>query len=222
MRHGAQRRRAVELVGDRAGGADAARHIRGARAVDGGGAALCAAGAELHHRPAAGGADDAVRLGGDEALVVERQQHEGLDELRLDGAGAHGDERLAREHGRTLRDRPDVAGELKIAQILQKLLAEELARAQIVDILRGEVKVFDVVDQLLQSRRDGEAALVGHGAEKRVEIGDLVRKSALEVTVAHGQLVKIAEHGHVQLSVRSHGKAFLVIRHDPCLYCPRL
>ena len=79
MGHGAAGGHAVELVGQRAGRALAAADIGRARTVDRGVDALGAAGAELQHHAPLGRADDAVGLGGDEALVVEREQQEGLD-----------------------------------------------------------------------------------------------------------------------------------------------
>ncbi|CAN4020611.1 putative transcriptional regulator, partial [Dysosmobacter welbionis] len=52
---------------------------------DGAVRALGPAGAELQHRSPLGRPDDPVGLGGDQALVVDGQQGEGLDQLGLDG-----------------------------------------------------------------------------------------------------------------------------------------
>ena len=131
--------------------------------------------------------------------MVDGQQREGLDELGLDGRGAHHHQRLTGKHGGTLGDGVDIAGEAEVPQIVQKLLAEQIAAAEIGDVLFAEMQVFDVVDQLLQTGGDGEAALIGHLAEEHIEIGDAVLVSVAEVSVAHGQLVKVAQHGHVQL-----------------------
>ena len=131
--------------------------------------------------------------------MVDGQQREGLDELGLDGRGAHHHQRLTGKHGGTLGNGVDIAGEAEVPQIVQKLLAEQIAAAEIGDVLFAEMQVFDVVDQLLQTGGDGEAALIGHLAEEHIEIGDAVLVSVAEVSVAHGQLVKVAQHGHVQL-----------------------
>ena len=170
---------------------------------------LCAAGAELKHRAAARGADNAVGLRRDQALVVDGQERERLNELRLDSGGTDDDERLLRKDGRPLRDGVDIAREAEILQIVQKLLAEEVPAAEIGDVLLGEVQVLDIVDQLLQTRRDGKAAAVWHLAEKDIKIGDAVLVAGLEVTIAHRQLVE----GHVQLFLSFHPqylKVFLI------------
>ena len=97
-----------------------------------------------------------------------------------------------------------VAGEAEVPQIVQEFLAEQVSPAEIGDILLGEVQVLDVVDQLLQTCRDGEAAAIGHLAEKHVEIGDALLAAGLKVAVAHGQLIEVTEHGHVQLFLSFH------------------
>ena len=206
VRHRAESGNAVELVGDRAGGAGAARDIRRARAEDRRVRPLRPAGAEFHHRAAPRGTDDAARLRCDERLVVHREQEIRLHELRLDRGGAHRNERLAREHRRAFRHGPDVAGEPEIAEILQKLLAENAPRAEIVDVLIGEVEIGDIFHDLLQPRGNGEAAAVRHLPEEEVEVGDAVLISVAEVAVAHRQLVKIAEHRKILGIANVHGK----------------
>ena len=203
--HRAERGHAVELVRDGAGRADAAADVGGACADDGGGGALRAAGAEFHHAAALGRAGDAVGLRGDQALVINGQQREGLDELRLDGGRAHNDHRLLREHGRPLRYGVNIAGEAEGAQIFQKFLAENALAAQVRNVLLVKVQILDVFDELLEARRDGKAASVRDRAEINVKIGDAIFEAGLEIAVAHGQLVEIAEHGHVQFFFRFHG-----------------
>ena len=165
---------------------------------------LGTAGAELQHRAALGGPDDTVGLGGDQTLVVDGQQGERLDQLRLDGRCADHHQRLLGKHRRTLRNGVDIAGEAEVPQIVQEFLAEQVSPAEIGDVLLGEVQVLDVVDQLLQTCRDGEAAAIGHLAEEHVEIGDALLAAGLKVAVAHGQLIEVTEHGHVQLFLSFH------------------
>ena len=57
---------------------------------------------------------------------------------------------------------------------------------------------LDVVNHLLQTGADGEAALIRHIPEKHIEIGNAILITCLKITVAHGQLIEVAEHGHVQ------------------------
>ena len=202
--HGAAGGHAVHLVRDGAGRTGTAADIGRPRTDNGRVGPLGTAGAELQHRAALGGPDDTVGLGGDQTLVVDGQQGERLDQLRLDGRCADHHQRLLGEHRRTLRNGVDIAGEAEVPQIVQKLLAEQVSPAEIGDVLLGEVQVLDVVDQLLQTCRDGEAAAIGHLAEKHVEIGDALLAAGLKVAVAHGQLIEVTEHGHVQLFLSFH------------------
>ncbi len=97
--------------------------------------ALGAAGAEFQNRAALRGPDDTIGFRGDEALMVDRQQQKRLDQLRLNGRRADGQNRLARENRRALRDGPDIAREVKIAQIRQKPLGKQLPAVQIREVL---------------------------------------------------------------------------------------
>ena len=204
VRHRAAGVHAVQLVRDRAGSPGAAADVGSARAENRAVSALRAAGAEFQHRPAPGGPLDAIGLSGDEALVVDGQQGERLDQLRLDGRCADHHQRLLGKYRRALGDGIDIAGEAEVTEIGQKFLAEDAAAPQVGDVLLREVQVLDVVDELLQSRRDGEAAAVRHLPEKYVEIHDAILVAGLEIPVAHGQLVEIAKHSHVQLFLCFH------------------
>ena len=66
------------------------------------------------------------------------------------------------------------------------------------------MEIFDVVDDLLQTGRDGKAAAVGALTEKDVKVADPVGKAGFKVAVAHGQLIKIAEHGQVEFFFLRH------------------
>ena len=206
MGHRAAGRNAVELVGQRAGRAFAAADVSGARAVDRRVDALRPAGAEFQNGAALRGPHDAVGLRRDEALVVERQQQKRLDELRLNGGRADGHDRLAREDRRALRHGPDIAREAEAAQILQEALVEHIPAAQIRNIVLVKMKLLHVLDRLLQTRRDGKAAVIGHGAEENIKIRDAVLHTLHEIAVAHGELVIIAEHTQIGVFVDIHDR----------------
>ena len=142
-----------------------------------------AAGAELHHGAALGGADDAVGLGGDQALVVDGQQGEGLEQLRLDRGRAHNDHRLLREHGRALGHGVNVAAEVEVRKVVKELLADHIAAAEVFNVLLVKVQIFDIVDQLVEPCGDGVAAAVRHGAEINVEIGNAILESGFQNVV---------------------------------------
>jgi hypothetical protein len=133
--------------------------------------------------------------------MVEREQEEGFHQLRLDGGRADGHDRLAREDRRALGHGPDVAHKMKMAQIVEEALAELVFGAQIGDIVIRKMQVLQILHRLLQPRRNGEAAVVRHVAEKDVEIDDAVLQSALIIPVAHRELVKVAEHREIQFLV---------------------
>ena len=136
--------------------------------------------------------------------MVYREEEEGLQQLRLDGRSSYDHDGLAREHGRPLRHGPDVARELEVAQVVEEGLREHAPAAQIGDILLGKVQVPDIVHGLLEPCRYGKAAAVRNIAEEDVKIADLVRLPVHKVAVAHGQLVKIAEHGQIEFFIRFH------------------
>ncbi len=175
-----------------------------------------------------------VGFGGDQALVVDGEQHHGFDKLRLHHRPAHGDNRLMRENRRTLRDRPYVAGKFKMAQIIEEFLAENLLGAQVFDVRLGKRKVPEVIDQLLNAGHDRQAAAVRDFPEEHIEIGDLVAPAVGEKPVGHRQLVKIGQQRqiiaaerrflfpvhdkpilfHLQLSRRPGGPVHRICRHS--------
>ena len=119
-----------------------------------------AAGTELHDRAARGRAHDAVRLGGAQALVVEGDEQQRLEQLALNGRTLDGDDGLLREDGHALLNGPDVAVQLEILQVGEEFLVERLGGAQIVDVLAGKFQVIHGVDELLQTDHNGVAAAV--------------------------------------------------------------
>ena len=197
MGHGAGGGDAVGLVADGAGGAVDAADVGRPGPHDGAVHPLSPAGAELQHRAAVGSPDHPVGLGSDEALVVDAQQGVGLDELGLGGGRPDRHKGLAGEYRRALRHSPDIAGKAESAEIVQKILLEKVFAPEIGDVLLVKVEVPDVLHQLLQPRRDGEAAAVRHAAEEYVKVGDALLHPLAEVAVGHGHLVKVKEHGQV-------------------------
>ena len=162
------------------------------------------AGTKLQHRPPLCRPGDSVGLGGNQALMVDAEQKIGFDELRLDSGGTHRQNRLSGEHRRALRHCPDVAGEAEIGKIIQELLTEHIAAAQVGNILLRKMQILDILDNLLQTCRDGEAAAVGTAAEKQVKIGNPVAVAGGKIALTHGQLIEIAEHGQIQFVVDHH------------------
>ena len=111
MGHGAAGIDAENLIRHGAGCPGTAADIGRASAEDGAVGALRPAGAELQHGAALGRAADAVRLGGNQTLMIDGQQEIGLQQLRLNRGGTHGHQRLLGEDRGALGHGPDVAGE---------------------------------------------------------------------------------------------------------------
>ena len=82
-----------------------------------------------------------------------------------------------------------------VCSIGQKVLAEGVLAPEKFNVLLVEAQVLNVLDDLLQAGGNGKAAPVGHGAEKNVEVADLIRHAGLKIAVGHGELVEIAEQG---------------------------
>ncbi len=136
--------------------------------------------------------------------MVDAQKQIGLHELGLDGRGPDGDDGLLGEDRGALGDGPDVAGKAEISEVGKKFLAEHLPAPEIGDVLLGKVQILNVVHDLFQSCGNGEAAAVGALAEEEIEVGNAVAIAAGEVALAHGQLIKIAEHGEVEFFSLEH------------------
>ena len=126
--------------------------------------------------------------------MVDHHQHVGLDKLRLHHGSANRHQRLAREHHGALGNRPDISRKAKRAKLLKEALVKAALGTEVGNILLGEVKIFDIVHDLLKTCRNGISAVIGVVPIENVEINDLVLHSALVISVCHGQLVKVTEH----------------------------
>ena len=147
--------------------------------------------------------------------MVHGQKRERFKQLRLDRGRAHDDHRLFREDGRALGHGVNVAAEVEVCKIVEEFLAEDTSPAQVVDVLLVEVQILDIVDQLVKTGGNGVPASVRHRAEINVEIGNAILEPCFQVTVAHGQLVKVAEHGHIELLIGFHSH-LIVSRRGLC------
>ena len=198
MGHGAAGGNAEKLVGNGAGRTGAAADIGSPGAGDGGVRALCPAGTEFQHHTPLCRPNNAVGLGGHKALVVEDQQQEGLHQLRLNSRSPDSDDRLPGEDGSTLRDGPDVTREFEIAEIVQEPLGKQILAPEIFNVLLRKMQILNIGDDPLQTGADGIAAVVRNITEKDVEIGDPILQPRFQITISHGQFVKVAEHRHIE------------------------
>ena len=160
-----------------------------------------AACAELHDRASLCRAHDAAGLGGDQALVVEGDQQQRFQQLALNGRTLDGDDRLLREDGGAFLNRPDVAVQLKIAQIIEEFFIKHLGGAQVGDVLLGKAEVVHSLDKLLQTRHNGVAAAIRHAAEEHIKHRRFVQIPLVQIACGHSQLVEIGHSGKVALYI---------------------
>ena len=161
-----------------------------------------AAGAEFHDRPAGGGPHNPVGLGRNQALVVEGDQQQRFEQLALDGRALDRDDRLLREDRHALLDRPDVAVQLKVGEVIEEGFAEHSGAAQVGDVRLGKAEVIDRINELLQAGHDRIAAAIRHTAEEHIKDRDLVLVALLKIAVGHGQLIKIGHGGQVAFDIQ--------------------
>ena len=104
---------------------------------------------------------------------------------------------------------------MEVCKIVEEFLAEDTSPAQVVDVLLVKVQILDIVDQLVEAGGNGVPASVRHRAEINVEIGNAILEPCFQVTIAHSQLVEVAEHGHIELLIGLHSH-LIVSRRGLC------
>ena len=127
--------------------------------------------------------------------MVDTQQQVSLNELRLNGGCTDGDDGFLGEHRRTLRHCPDITCEFEIRQIGKKFLTEQIPAAQVLDVFGREMKILNVLDDLLQTGGNSKSTAIGTPSEKQVEIGDAILIARGKIALTHGQFIKVTEHG---------------------------
>ena len=152
-------------------------------------------------------ADDAVCLRRDQGLVVDLREQRRLDELGVEQGRGHAEDRLVGVHDRALGQRGDVPAKTEAREIVEKIVRKKAQRMEIIDVGGVKVHVLNVLDDLLESRKDGKAAVVRVPAIKSVENDAVVRAAAEIVAVGHRHLVKVHHHGDVSLIVLFHNSS---------------
>ena len=69
------------------------------------------------------------------------------------------------------------------------------------------MQLLNIVHDLLQTGCDGETAAVRNIAEKYVKISDAVLHTAHKITIAHRELIKVAQHGKIDSVCAFHASA---------------
>ena len=160
--------------------------------------AVSPARAEVGNRPSVRRADNAPRLGGDQALVVKLGEDLGLDDLRLHDIGNHGQNRFTGIDHAPLREGDHIPVKTEAAQVVEKRGVKLAKRGQVEHILLVKMEIDQVVHDLLQPRKEGKASPVRVTAVEHIK-GHLGTAAVLvkKIAISHGQLVEIHHHGGV-------------------------
>ena len=126
--------------------------------------------------------------------MIDGKQKISFDKLRLCRRGTHRQKRFPRENRCALGNCPNIARETERAQALQKSLVKLTFCAQICNILLGKGKIFNIVNDLIQTGCNREAAAVRNLTEENIKICDLFTLARGKIAVCHSQLIKIAQH----------------------------
>ena len=129
--------------------------------------------------------------------MVDGQKDHGFDKLGLNGRAPHGNNGFTGENRGAFRHGPHVTFEFEVAQVVDKFRPEDFFAFQIGQIFFGKVQVIQVIYHLLYPGHNGKPAAVGHRAVEHIKIDDGIAIPSGQVTVGHGDFVKVGEHGEV-------------------------
>ncbi len=114
---------------------------------------------------------------------------ERFDKLRLRDWSDHFDHRLVGEHRSALRNGIHVTGKPERAERRQELIGESIERAEVGDIIVGEVQVFEMGEQLLETTGEQEVPVWRQPPNKQRE-GGRVGQPLDQIRLHHGELVQ--------------------------------
>ena len=176
------------LTGQHIGSSDTAADHSGSGAVDPRVRALSAAQAEFHDSVPFGSIYHPGGLCGDQALVVQNVQQSCLNKLGLHNRGNDLHKRFPWEDYGPLRNGVDITCKMEAPQVFQEICVEDLQRFQVVDVIRGEVEVANIFDNLFKSGSNGVSSVTRIFSVKGIKNDYLVSR-VLKITLHHGQLI---------------------------------
>ena len=77
---------------------------------------------------------------------------------------------------------------MEAPQVFQEICVEDLQRFQVVDVIRGEVEVANIFDNLFKSGSNGVSSVTRIFSVKGIENDYLVSR-VLKIALHHGQLI---------------------------------
>ena len=191
-----QRGNVEQTSGLRIAGADAAAEVRGARRQQSSLRPVRAAGAEIEHGSSFRSREDASRLGRDHRLQSHRCNQKRFDDLRLFQWRRDAQQRLVLKDDRAFRDRPDVARELEMRQMLEPIaryVREGGMGTKIFELLWRERKVLQLMQRLLEPGRHEIISARRQSPHPEFKRRHLRRQAVSKISGRHGQFVEIGQ-----------------------------
>ena len=131
------------------GGADASGYHGCPCAVGAGVRSLGPAQSEFHYAVALGRIDDALRLGGNEALVIDDVKQCCLDELGLHNGSNDLDKRFPGKNHGSFWNGVDIACKAEFVEIAQEVLLKHIQTSQVFNVTVIKMQVLNVLNDLL-------------------------------------------------------------------------
>ena len=104
---------------------------------------------EFHNAVALGRIDDALCLGGNEALVIDDVKQCCLNELGLHDGSNNLDKRFPGENHGSLRNGVDIACKAEFVEIAQEVLLKHIQASQVFNVAVIKMQVLNVLNDLL-------------------------------------------------------------------------
>ena len=165
------------------------------------------AGAKIGYRPALPGRlHNTTGLGGDQGLMVDLGQNSRLHQLGINERAYHRQHWLIGIHHRALGHGIDVPVEAEIPQIGQELLRKHILLTEVLNILLRETHILHILNDLLQSGKDGKTAPIRVLTVKDIKNHLGISIMIIEITIGHGHLIEIHHHGYIALIKLGHNR----------------
>ena len=116
----------------------------------------------------------------------------GFDKLRLRQGCGHPNDRLIGKEYRTFRHRIDIAGKAERAQTGKEIIGKLAEPADRSDVVRAKGDGFEIVQRLIEPRRDQKAATRRQSTKKQLEHRG-PGQPMLEIRGHHVQLIQIGK-----------------------------
>ena len=85
-------------------------------------------------------------------------------------------------------------------EIVEKILPKQSGGAEVVNVIRVKMQVFNVVNDLVQTCTDGISCIVGVSPEKCVKYHRFIGIFFFKIALHHGQLVQVRQKGQVSFA----------------------